>query len=107
MPGTPPTSKGIVGPWARARRFLVYFAALRPIFVLGFLVAYLPLTTIPWMPGSTMLGNLFVEYGFWEALQFGAALLTAAWTLALLAGLALDAERDVQRAHHPKAHHPK
>jgi hypothetical protein len=82
------------GTRVRLRRFAGYFAALRPIFVLGLVVTCLPLTTIPRVLAGTMLGNLFVEYGFWQAFWFGAVLLGAVWSLMFLAGLSLDAERD-------------
>jgi hypothetical protein len=76
------------GTRVRLRRFAGYFAALRPIFVLGLVVTCLPLTTIPRVLAGTMLGNVFVEYGFWQAFWFGAVLLGAVWSLMFLAGLA-------------------
>jgi hypothetical protein len=79
-------------------RFLGYFAVLRPSFVFGALIAGLPLTTIPGVPGATLIGNLFVDYAFSEAFWLGMALLGAAWALMLTAGLSLDAERDRQDA---------
>src|SRR4029453_7306690 len=82
------------GTRVRLWRLVGYFAALRPIFVLGLAVTCLPLTTIPRLLAGTMLGNLFVEYGFWQAFWFGAVLLGAVWSLMFLAGLSLDAERD-------------
>ena len=37
-----------------------YFAVLRPSCVFGVIVGYLPLTALEFMPGNSMLGNLFV-----------------------------------------------
>jgi hypothetical protein len=81
---------------ARVRlwRLVGYLAVLRPIVVLGVIVTCLPLTTVPHVLAGTMLGNLFVEYGFWQAFWFGAVLLGAVWSLMFLAGLSLDAARD-------------
>jgi hypothetical protein len=84
----------LAGIRVRVGRFIGYAAALRPIFVLGLIVTCLPLTTLPNGLAGTMLGNLFVEYGFWQAFWFGAVLLGAVWSLMFLAGLSLDAERD-------------
>jgi hypothetical protein len=95
MDGTrAPVSTLLTGVRVRLWRFVGYFAALRPIFVLGLIVTCLPLTTIPRVLAGTMLGNLFVEYGFWQAFWFGAVLFGAVWALMFLAGLSLDAERD-------------
>src|SRR4029450_6089744 len=87
-------STGAPGIRTRLWRVVGYFAALRPIFVLGLVVTCLPLTTIPRILAGTMLGNLFVEYGFWQAFWFGAVLLGTVWSLMFLAGLSLDAEGD-------------
>jgi hypothetical protein len=87
-------STGAPGIRTRLWRLVGYFAALRPIFVLGLAVTCLPLTTMPRLLAGTMLGNLFVEYGFWQAFWFGAVLLGTVWSLMFLAGLSLDAERD-------------
>src|SRR4029453_4824694 len=87
-------STGAPGIRTRLWRVVGYFAALRPIFVLGLVVTCLPLTTIPRILAGTMLGNLFVEYGFWQAFWFGAVLLGTGWSLMFPAGLSLDAEGD-------------
>jgi hypothetical protein len=79
---------------ARVTRWLGYFAALRPSYAFGAVIAVLPLTTLPGAPLGSMVGNLFVDYGFWEAFWFGVALFGAAWAVMLTAGLGLDAERD-------------
>lgn len=78
-----------------ASRFFTYFAALRPSFFFGLLIAGLPLTAIPGAPLGSMLGNLFADYHrFSEAFLFGAAVFGAAWALMLTAGLSLDLERE-------------
>jgi hypothetical protein len=78
----------------RLWRLVGYLAVLRPIVVLGAIVTCLPLTTLPRVLAGTMVGNLFVEYGFWQAFWFGAVLLGAVWSLMFLAALSLDAARD-------------
>jgi hypothetical protein len=83
-----------VGYVAFASRFFSYFAALRPSFVFGLLIAGLPLAALPGAPLGSMVGNLFADYRFFsEAFWFGAVLFGAAWALMLTAGLALDIER--------------
>lgn len=74
-----------------------YFSVLRPSFIFGAIIVYLPLTALgDWMPGNSMLANLFVEYGFWKAFWFGFALLGAVWALMLTTCLSLDLARDRQ-----------
>ena len=75
-------------------RGLAYFAVLRPSFVFGAIVVYLPLTVFYWAPGHNILGNLFVDYGFGEGFWFGLALYAAVWAVMLTTCLILDGERD-------------
>lgn len=75
-------------------RFLGYFSVLRPSFVFGLIIFYLPLTALELVPGSSMLGNLFVEYRFSYGFWFGLALFGAVWAVMITAGLTLDIERD-------------
>jgi hypothetical protein len=89
--------------WIRDRviRGLGYFAVLRLTFVFGFLVMGLPLTAIERVGGvhvplNSMLGNLFVDYGFGYAWAFGFALWGAVLAIMLTACLMLDIERDRQ-----------
>lgn len=78
----------------RLTRWLGYFAALRPSFVFGALIAVLPLAALPGAPLGSMIGNLFVDYSFLTAFWFGMVLFGAVWAVMLTAGLGLDAERD-------------
>lgn len=83
----------------RLHRALAYFAVLRPSFIFGAVMVYLPLTAVhPSVPGSSMLANLFVEYGFWKGFWFGFALFGSVWALMLTACLSLDLARDRQRS---------
>lgn len=78
------------------RRWLCLFAVLRPSFVFGLIIAYLPLTSISWMPGSRMFGNLFVDYQIAQGFWFGLALYGAVWATMLTACIMLDGERDLE-----------
>ena len=81
----------------RLRRVFVYFAVLRPSYFFGFLIIYLPLTAAAeWIPGNSLLANLFVEYGLWKGFWFGFALSGAVWALMLTTCLMLDFARDRQ-----------
>src|SRR6266508_1037895 len=81
----------------RIRRVFIYFAVLRPCFLMGSIIIYLPLTAIAdWMPGNSMLANLFVDYDFAKAFWFGFAASGAVWALMLITCLILDFARDRQ-----------
>jgi hypothetical protein len=81
----------------RVRRLFVYFAVLRPCFLIGFIIIYLPLTAAAdWVPGNSMLANLFVDYDFTKAFWFGFAESGAVWALMLITCLILDFARDRQ-----------
>jgi hypothetical protein len=73
-----------------------YFSVLRIPIVFGIGIVLLPLTAFSWMPGNSMLGNLFVEYSGFYGFWFGLALFGAVWAVMLTAGLTLDIERDRQ-----------
>jgi Patatin-like phospholipase len=85
----------------RTGKFLVrhfgYAAVLRLSWVFGLIIVYLPLAVIRWMPGHSMLGNLFVEYSFFQALGLGLPLFLSVWALMLTTCLTLDAERAHER----------
>ena len=79
------------------RRGFVYFAVLRPSFIFGAIIVYLPLTAYhEQVPGSAMLANLFVEYDFWKGFWFGFALFGAVWAHMLTTCITLDFARDRQ-----------
>src|SRR5262249_32299240 len=78
--------------WLRA---LGNFAVQRPFYVMGAIVAGLPLTALEWFPGHSMLRNLFVEYRFHAAFWLAFALFGAVWAIMLTACLNLDGERDL------------
>ena len=81
----------------RIRRLFIYFAVLRPCFLIGSIIVYLPLTAIAdGMPGNSMLANLFVDYDFAKAFWFGFAVSGAVWALMLITCLILDFARDRQ-----------
>jgi len=78
-------------------RLLIYVAVLRPCFLIAVVIVYLPLTAAgDWMPGNSMLGNLFVEYDFKKSFWFAFALSGAVWALMLTTCLTLDFARDRQ-----------
>jgi hypothetical protein len=80
------------------RRLLVYFAVLRPSFLIAIIIVYLPITAgADWVPGNLMLANLFVDYDFAKAFWFAFALSGAVWALMLTTCLVLDFARDRQR----------
>ncbi len=82
---------------ARIRRLFIFFAVLRPCFFIAFVIVYLPLTAMAdWVPGNSMLANLFVDYDFMKAFWFGFALSGAVWALMLVTCLILDFTRDRQ-----------
>ena len=79
------------------RRWFIYFAVLRPCFFIGFVIVYLPLTAAAdWVPGNSMLANLFVDYDFMKAFWFAFALSGSVWALMLTSCLILDFARDRQ-----------
>jgi hypothetical protein len=79
------------------RRLAIYFAVLRPSFLIGFIIIYLPLTAAgDGVPGHSMLANLFADYDFSKAFWFAFALSGAVWALMLTTCLALDFARDRQ-----------
>jgi hypothetical protein len=81
----------------RLRRFFIYFAVLRPCFLIAFVIVYLPLTAAAdWVPGNSMLANLFVDYDFMKAFWFTFALSGSVWALMLTTCLILDFARDRQ-----------
>jgi hypothetical protein len=72
----------------------------RPFYIWGVIILYLPLTAMKNIiglepPGHSVLGNLFVEFWFWDGFWFGFALLGAVWAVMLTACLNLDGERDL------------
>jgi hypothetical protein len=82
---------------SRLHRALAYFSVLRPSFIFGAIIVYLPLTAVHEnVPGNSMLANLFVEYGFWKSFWFGFAFFGAVWALMLTTCLSLDFARDRQ-----------
>ena len=92
----------------RLHRALAYFSVLRPSFIFGLIIVYLPLTAAAdWVPGNSMLANLFVEYGFWKAFWFSFAFFGAVWALMLTACLSLDLARDRQPADDPWLPNPE
>ncbi len=76
-------------------RVLGNFAVQRPFYIIGALIVYLPLTVFEMVPGNSVLGNLFVEFRFWDGFWFGVALLGSVWAVMLTACLNLDGERDL------------
>jgi uncharacterized membrane protein YjdF len=81
----------------RLRRLFIYFAVLRPSFFIAFVIVYLPLTAAAdWVPGNSMLANLFVDYDFMKAFWFAFALSGSVWALMLTTCLILDFARDRQ-----------
>lgn len=81
----------------RIRRLFIYFAVLRPCFLIASVILYLPLTAAAdWVPGNAMLANLFVDYDFMKAFWFGFAVFGAVWALMLITCLILDFARDRQ-----------
>ena len=79
------------------RHLFIYFAVLRPCFFIAFIIVYLPLTAAAdWVPGNSMLANLFVDYGFVKAFWFAFALSGSVWALMLNTCLILDFARDRQ-----------
>jgi hypothetical protein len=79
------------------RRLLIYFAVLRPSFLIALVIVYLPLTAAAdGVPGNLMLANLFVDYDFAKAFWFAFALSGAVWALMLTTCLTLDFARDRQ-----------
>ena len=81
----------------RLRRFFIFLAVLRPCFFIGFVIVYLPLTAAAdWVPGNSMLANLFVDYDFMKAFWFAFALSGSVWALMLTTCLILDFARDRQ-----------
>ena len=92
----------------RLHRALAYFSVLRPSFIFGLIIVYLPLTAAAdWVPGNSMLANLFVDYGFWKAFWFSFAFFGAVWALMLTACLSLDLARDRQPADDPWLPNPE
>jgi hypothetical protein len=83
-----------LGGWFR--RLGIYFAVLRPCFLIALIILYLPLTAADWMYGNSMLGNLFVDYDLKKAFWFGFAVSGAVWALMLTSCLTLDFARDRQ-----------
>jgi hypothetical protein len=79
------------------RRLFIYFAVLRPCFLIAFIIIYLPLTAAAdGVPGNSMLANLFVDYDLPKAFWFAFALSGAVWALMLTTCLTLDFARDRQ-----------
>lgn len=79
------------------RRLFIYFAVLRPCFLIAFVIVYLPLTAAAdWVPGNSMLANLFVDYDFMKTFWFAFALSGSVWALMLITCLILDFARDRQ-----------
>ena len=79
------------------RRLFIYIAVLRPCFFIAFVIVYLPLTAAAdWVPGNSMLANLFVDYDFTKAFWFAFALSGSVWALMLTTCLILDFARDRQ-----------
>jgi len=74
-------------------RQLSYSAVLRLSWVFALLIAFLPLAVFTWVPGHSMLGNLFVEYSFFQALGLGVPLFLSVWAVMLTTCLTLDVER--------------
>src|SRR5437773_193452 len=74
-------------------RHLGYAAVLRLSWVFGLIIVYLPLAVMCWVPGHSMLGNLFVEYSFFQALGLGFPLFLSVWAVMLTTCLTLDVER--------------
>ena len=79
--------------WELVGRHLAYFAVLRPSFVFGAVLLFLPLTAIATMPLSSVLGNLLVDYDFWPAFWLGVTLFPTVWSLMFTTCLLLDSER--------------
>ena len=79
-------------PWLR--RQLSYLAVTRPSVVFGLIILYVPLTYFTWVPGNSMLGNLFDDYTYGWGFWLGFALFGAVWAVMLTTGLLLDGERD-------------
>src|ERR687896_1806263 len=81
----------------KLRSLFIYFAVLRPSFLIAFIIVYLPLTAAGnWVPGNSMLANLFADYDFLKAFWFAFALSGAVWALMLTTCLMLDFARDRQ-----------
>jgi hypothetical protein len=79
------------------RRLGIYFAVLRPCYLIAFVIVYLPLTAASdRMYFNSMLANLFVDYDFLKASWFALALFGAVWALMLTTCLTLDFARDRQ-----------
>ncbi|MBI3801942.1 MAG: patatin-like phospholipase family protein [Deltaproteobacteria bacterium] len=81
-------------------RLLGNFSVQRPFYIFGAIILYLPVTALKNIfgfepPGHSVLGNLFVEFRFWDGFWFGFALLGAVWATMLTACLNLDGERDL------------